>query len=121
MNWLCSLNRKKYQRRINHYMRLTNKNIEQDNLWRGRFYMRQYGSADFVVYDDKSGADLYLRFILYDRQTGETAITNWYSVNEVCFLDGHKLFEIMNYFICRIEYGKDAIFNGPALYFKEDS
>lgn len=75
MEWLSSKNKKKHQRRMNHYIRGVNKTIEKDPFWKGRFYIRQTGNPIFVEYDDGSGGELYVRFRLYDKITGRTAIT----------------------------------------------
>lgn len=95
MGWLRSLNRKKYQRRINQYVRAMNKNIENDDLWRGRFYVRQVGFPEFHIYDDRSGADLFIHLRCYDRLTGEYT-DGWADVNEWCHFGGSKLWHFVN-------------------------
>ena len=37
MMWLTSMNKKRHQREINRLIRETNKSIEKDELWNGRF------------------------------------------------------------------------------------
>lgn len=100
-NWTYSNNRKKYQRKMNYYMRKINKNIENDNLWRGRFVMRQ-DCAQWVKYEDNSGYALYVRLYCVDKKTGRKQFIPMHSVNSLCFWNGHKLWEIMNNFI--VEY-----------------
>lgn len=61
--------RKKYQRILNKKIRLLNKNISEDDLWLGRFEIRQK-DADFLEFEDKSGGILYTAIRLYDKSTG---------------------------------------------------
>ena len=59
--WLTSMNKKKHQRAINRAVRGFNKQLEQDNLWLGRFIVRQYeDSPQWCRYEDGSGAELYV-------------------------------------------------------------
>lgn len=95
--WLTSKNRKKHQRRINRYMRLLNENIKNDELWKGRFYIRQQ-SADWVSYVDHSGNELYVRLLLVDKLTGQTALIGD-TVNHYNMYNGGHLWHEMNKFI----------------------
>lgn len=61
--------RKNYQRKFNKIMRAMNKNIANDELWRGRFIFRQTG-ADFYRFEDGSGGILYVEVRGYDKKTG---------------------------------------------------
>ncbi len=79
-------------------IRETNRNIEKDNLWKGRFYVRQVGNAEFIRYDDKSGAELYVKLECVDRKTGKTYIKGE-SVNHWRIFNGSNLFGFMNWFI----------------------
>ena len=95
--WLTSKNRKRHQREMNKLMKSMNRNIENDDLWRGRFCVRQV-AAQWHEYEDKSGAELrvILRFI--DKKTGfywETTET----VNHWRWVNGNKLWWTMNEFI----------------------
>jgi len=88
--------RKHEQRKINHYVRMLNKNILNDNLWRGRFIVRQI--QDFwEAFDDGSGGVLTVVLEIRDLKTG---------VYQGFFIDnfdkGWKLFEKVNKFI--VEY-----------------
>lgn len=105
MAWLISKKQKVHQRRINKYVRRLNKNIELDKEWQGRFYLRQFDSPIFVEYFDKSGAELYVKFKLFDKITNKTAFTGYNSANHWCFLTGIHLFEIMNKFIIEVVEG----------------
>ena len=58
---------KKYQSKLNKKIKILNRNIAEDNLWRGRFIFRQI-EAGWEKFDDKSGI---LRVIIraYDKKT----------------------------------------------------
>ena len=95
--WLTSKNRKRHQREMNKLMKLMNQNIENDDLWRGRFYVRQV-AAQWYEYEDKSGAELWVVLRFIDKKTGfywETAET----VNHWRWVNGNKLWLAMNDFI----------------------
>lgn len=96
MGWLSSFDRKKHQRRVNQYVRAINKNIENDNLWRGRFYVHQEGTPWFHIYEDKSGASLeYVCLVITDRLT-EKSTKKWDSVNGWCHFGGYRLWSFVN-------------------------
>ena len=61
--------RKKYQRELNKKIRALNKNIENDNLWRGRFVFYQK-DAHWYVFEDGSGGELIAFIRAYDKKTG---------------------------------------------------
>ncbi len=69
--WLTSKNTKVHQRRMNRAMRELNKNIENDSLWRGRFYVHQIARQRYV-YEDGSGMELWVILEFVDRKTGRT-------------------------------------------------
>lgn len=95
--WLTSKNRKRHQRAMNELMRLINQNIKNDNLWKGRFYVRQV-AAQWYEYEDKSGAELWVVLRFIDKKTGfywETAET----VNHWRWYNGIHLWRAMNDFI----------------------
>lgn len=95
-SWMTSFNRKKHQRRMNQYVRAINKNIENDDLWRGRFYVRQVDSPYFYVYEDKSGASLeHIHLVITDRKTGKT-VDGWDSMNGWCHFNGSRLWRFVN-------------------------
>lgn len=96
MSWKTSQNRKVYQRMVNKAMRAVNENIERDSLWRGRFVVRQV-RADWVD-DCFGGRALVVELEFRDKKTGYTS-TMVREANSLCFLNGHKVFEQMNYFI----------------------
>lgn len=100
--WLSSRNRKRQQRAMNHIMRLLNENIINDDLWKGRFYVRQVG-AQWHEYEDKSGADLFVVLRFYDKETGITRDVAG-TVNHWRYINGSRLWREMNDFI--VEYVK---------------
>ena len=85
--------RKREQRKINYYVKKINKNILNDNLWRGRFIVRQI--QDFwETFDDGSGGVLTVVLEIRDLKTGlyqDFIIDNYDR--------GWKLFEKVNKFI----------------------
>ena len=66
-DWIISTNRKTHQRKLNKVIKALNKNIENDDLWMGRFFIRQY-SAEFYKYEDGSGGELYVYLRFYDKK-----------------------------------------------------
>lgn len=58
---------KKYQSKLNKKIKILNKDIAEDNLWRGRFIFRQI-EAGWERFDNKSGL---LRVVIraYDKKT----------------------------------------------------
>lgn len=60
--------RKKAQANLNHIVRKINKDIQKDNLWLGRFEMRQIDCA-WERFSDNSGGMLYVVFRCYDKKT----------------------------------------------------
>lgn len=97
--WLTSMNRKTHQRAINHAVRAFNKQLEQDNLWLGRFIVRQYeDSPQWRRYEDGSGAELYVKLKFIDRATGHYYVEN-HTVNEWCIFNSARIWRIMNWLI----------------------
>lgn len=95
--WLSSKNKKRHQRAMNELMRVLNKNIENDNLWKGRFYVRQIASK-WHQYEDKSGAELWVVLRFYDKKTSITrTVAN--TVNHWRYFGGSYLWWEMNNFI----------------------
>lgn len=79
-----SLKRKKHQRKVTRAIRNMNKDIERDELWRGRFFARTL-KTDYKIFPDKSGAVIYVLLQFCDKKTGlarteffdEWAIMKW--------------------------------------------
>ena len=59
---------KKRQKRFNKIVRMMNKNIAKDKLWKGRFFARQLGRR-VEAYEDGSGATIRFKIGLYDKKT----------------------------------------------------
>lgn len=60
--------RRTYQRKLNKLIKEVNKNIANDNLWRGRFEIRQK-DAWFEKFEDGSGGILFTVLRLYDKNS----------------------------------------------------
>ena len=80
--WLTSMDRKAHQRALNRLVREFNKTLEKDELWCGRFIVRQYeDSPQWCRYEDGSGAELWVKLKFIDRATGRYYV-GAHSVNE---------------------------------------
>lgn len=90
--------RKHEQNKCNKIIRALNKNLAQDSLWRGRFYVHQW-AAEFERFDDNSGGYLKLMLDVRDKKTGmyKRFYTNnydirmdlWTYVNDFIVFDSH--------------------------------
>ena len=69
--WLTSKNKKRHQRAMNKLVRSFNKAIEKDDLWCGRFIIKQVRSPQWRQYDDGSGAELFVHLKFIDSCTGQ--------------------------------------------------
>ena len=98
-HWLTSMNKKKHQHAINRAVRSFNKQLEQDNLWLGRFIVRQYeDSPQWRKYEDGSGAELYVKLKFIDRATGRYYVVN-HTVNKWCNFNSARIWRIINWLI----------------------
>lgn len=108
-----TVNRKKRQRRFVRYLRQINKNIMDDDLWRGRFEMRQI-DAQWVsenikrfTIDGREFRDIYWTLIakvrITDKLTGK-AEEYFVNTNSTDVLEGYDLWRLMNDFINSIPY-----------------
>ena len=98
--WLTSKNKKRHQRAINRLIRSFNKALEQDELWCGRFMVRQVYTPQWHKYDDNSGADYFVHLKFIDRCTGHyyiaaDSVNCWRGLRA----NGYRLWEKMNWFI----------------------
>ena len=109
--------RKKAQHIINKNIRAINKNIEKDNLWRGRFIMRQI-DARWEAFEDGSGGELFVTVLMIDKRTERT---------KTVYFDNYdhpwRYFEAMNNFIvddCAVweKEGRDFLYNDETDYTK---
>ena len=100
--WMTSFNRKKHQRRMNKYVREINKNITNDDLWRGRFVIRQKDNPGFYIYEDKSGAEMpHVHLVITDLKTG-AKYDKWDTDNGWCHFNGSHIWEFANKAITEI-------------------
>ena len=98
MGYRYSANRKCHQRQVNKVFRAVNKNIERDDLWQGRFVVRQQASY-FIQYEDKSGCYLVVVYDFLDKKTGQVSRTYYEPDYSLSMFGGTKLFMQMNDFI----------------------
>lgn len=96
-HWRSSFNRKRHQRAVNAVVRAINKNVENDSLWQGRFFVRQY-DAQVVSYEDGSGMELFIQLRFYDHKTKKYRPV-WMGSNELIIWGGYKMWMLMNDFI----------------------
>ena len=61
---------RKIQRDVNRKIKALNRSIENDELWLGRFYVRQVNRRIYK-YEDNSGVGMSLTLIMIDKQTGK--------------------------------------------------
>ena len=101
--WLTSMDRKVHQRALNRLVREFNKTLEKDELWCGRFVVRQYeDSPQWRRYKDGSGAELWVKLKFIDSATGRYYV-GAHSVNEWLGItaNGCRIWELMNWLITR--------------------
>lgn len=99
MKWLTSMDRKVHQRAINRLVRMFNKQLEKDDLWCGRFIVRQYeDSPQWCRYIDGSGAELCVKLKFIDRATGRCYV-GAHSVNKWRSFNGSCIWRLMNWLI----------------------
>ena len=72
-----SMKRKNHQRWFNQYCRYVNKCIVDDDLWLGRFCIKQL-KTKMNWFDDKSGGIMYAELVMRDKKTNIARI-GWYS------------------------------------------
>lgn len=93
--WIYSSNKKKHFRKLNKVLRQMNKNIKEDELWKGRFCVKSI-AHQWYRFEDGSGWNMYVVIHFIDRVSG----TTWDvgdDVNSFCF--GAKVWWLMNKFI----------------------
>lgn len=100
----CKTYVKKVQRRANALFREHNEGLKQDELWLGRFYMRQV-RRDVVPFEDGSGAVVNFIVEFGDKKTGKRDLESF--TNFDLHISDHKgyaswkLFWAMNDFIIK--------------------
>lgn len=95
--WIYSCNRKRHQRAINKAIKNMNKNIENDNLWKGRFYCRQIYSPYWERYEDRSGGIMHVNVEFCDKKTQK----RWIQLFNTNDIQGWKFWCAMNDFIVK--------------------
>lgn len=90
-------NRKKALRRVNKVARDVNTCILNDDLWNGRFYMRQK-EARIYPYEDGSGLDGRICYTFMDLKTGYSK-DYWFNLRRFTHMLSGKTFWTMNDFI----------------------
>lgn len=83
ISWRKSLKRRKHQQNINKVIRAMNKNLKEDDMWRGRFEVRQIHS-DFYIFEDRSGAYMISFLEIVDKKERKARIVR---INESQFFD----------------------------------
>lgn len=89
---------KKLQRAVNKYVQELNDNILNDDLWRGRFIVRQVNRYDYS-YGDGSGYYFTIKLEFKDLKTGQTKI--FYETIILLQAIRSKFFNLMNDFIVK--------------------
>lgn len=64
-----TINRRKIQHKVNRLFHALNSNLANDELWRGRFFVRQYAAPRFEISGDRTLAQLYIQYRIYDKKT----------------------------------------------------
>ena len=94
-DWLTSENRKVHQRKLNKTLRNINNNIENDNLWRGRFIMRQVG-GQWNSYGNPNEHYYWVQIVMIDKKTGTFRV---FADEDNTIMFGSKYFWKINNFI----------------------
>lgn len=93
-----SRTRKKIQRKVNRTVRLLNNDVRDDDLWRGRFIMRQK-DARWSLYDDGSGGELFVLIEATDLKTGLKQEKWLNAIRSFSWVFDHQCWRFMNDFI----------------------
>ena len=94
-HWKTSCNPKVHQRAINRVLRAINQNVYNDDLWMGRFFVRQY-RREVRCYDGYMSMYVELRF--YDHKTQKYS-SEFLTSNDIILWGGSKIWSLMNDFI----------------------
>jgi hypothetical protein len=86
---------KRIQRGVNHKVRAMNRNLMNDELWKGRFVISQTNRRVWA-YSDGSGYDMRVELIIKDKQTGIYA-KEWFDVYALTY--GWRSWSWINDFI----------------------
>lgn len=103
--WITSQNRKKHQRAANKVVQSMNKNLCNDDLWKGRFYARMK-RTDWQLYEDHSGGELYCLIELIDKKSGlRKAIST--TANELKVFPWNFFREMNNFIVEDVDVWKE--------------
>jgi hypothetical protein len=89
---ICSQNKKKHQRKINHCIRAINNLLANSEY--NRFYCHQVGSPQWYRFSDGSGYDYIICIEFVDKITNSKMLRR-NTVNYWSFWNGAHLYEIM--------------------------
>ena len=78
--WIISKERKNHQRAMSRALKSVNKCLRSDELWKGRFELRQV-DARWIPYEDGSGEELYVQLMAIDHVNGTRRLSDYKSVN----------------------------------------
>lgn len=103
---------------VDNYLYLTNRSLEKDPLWKGRFCVRRLNSA-LERFTDGSGALLYVTLRFYDRKTQKY----WDKATDALEMQS-QMFFWMNWFITehiRVWDEERSPYNDPTNYVMQKS
>lgn len=103
--WITSQDRKRHQRVANKIIQAMNKNIWNDELWKGRFYAR-IRKTSWESYEDHSGAELYCWIELIDKKTGQRKEV-LFSANELKNFSWNFFKEMNNFIVEDVDVWKE--------------
>lgn len=112
--------KKKLQRKLNKIVKDVNAAIVCDELWRGRFELRQMAD-EYKSYEDGSGGSLFVRIRAIDKKTNN--FCDFYMDYIGSVFGPYNVFHIMNDFIiefCKVweTEGRDELYNDKTDYTK---
>lgn len=112
--------KKKLQRQLNKIVKDVNAVVARDELWRGRFELRQMAD-EYKSYEDGSGGCLYVRLRAIDKKTNE--FCDWFMDYHGPTFGSYQVSRIMNDFIvefCKVweAEGRDELYNDKTDYTK---
>lgn len=100
--WITSKERKNHQRVMTQILKKVNKSLRNDQMWKGRFELRQ-ADARWVPYEDGSGEELYVQLKMIDHVTYTHKLSEYKSVNSWRFPGScWKVYTFVNDFIIAV-------------------
>lgn len=86
---------KQAHHRMNAAVREMNKVLQEDELWKGRFYIHEKFIIEIYTFDDHSGGELTIMYEMRDRKTGKTKLICLNNYN----YDYHLWLEMNNFIV----------------------